>query len=446
MTDAGLAIDTLADVRDAIGAAWRKQFGSSMDVSDASPDGVLIGIVSEQIAIVNEALEALVAARRPGGATGAALRGLCSLTGTREIPASFSTVMLTVTGTPSAVVASGSLVSTTSTGQQFTTSIAATIGATTPWTSATWTAGTRANNAGNVYQVVTAGGTPSSAPAPSGTDPTTTYTDGGGTVWRFLGRGTGVADVAARATVTGPIVAAAGDITRIDTPAGGWTGVINLLDAAIGRAAMTDAQLRVLRALELAQPGTGPVDAISAALLLVPGVTACTVFNNPTDTTDGSGLPPHQIEAMVRGGADQDIFDALRANVPAGILTHGTVAGTSIDSKGRPQPTAFSRVADVQVFVTLAITVDAARFPSDGAAQVALAVATWGNAQDDGLDVSAGAVLAQAFLVPGVIDAALPFIGITASPTSSATIAITSRQHAVYDTSRIVVTATPRVP
>lgn len=456
LTDQGLQIATLADVRAQINTAWQQAFGASMDVSDRSPDGQQIGIISEAFALLNELLEVIVSSQDPDKATGAFLRALCALTGTVEILPSFSTVTLTLTGTPTAVVPVGSLASTQSTGQQFTTTADddGTIVALAAWVALTaYSAGTspadadRKTNAGNAYICITSG-----TSAGSGGPITTAADITDGTVhWKFLGPGAGAVDVIARATTTGPIVAVSGDIVNIDSPTGGWDGVINLLDASLGRAQMTDAALRALRQAELAQPGTSPADAIRAALLLVgqstnDPVTSCSVFVNLGDVTDVDGLPPHTIEPLVRGGADADIFAALLANVAAGIRTHGTVTGSVADSSGNVQTMAFSRVTEVLVYVSITLIKDPAVYPSDGDDQVKAAIVAWGNARDDGTDIVAAAVLAQVFGVAGVLDVSLPLIGTAPAPVASTTIVMTKRQRGVFDTSRISVTTSNGSP
>ena len=452
LTTAGLQIATLADVRSQINSDWLQAFGASMDVSDGSPDGQQIGIDAEIFALLNELLEAIVSSQDPNKATGAALAAICAITGTKNPGATFSRVTLTLTGTPTATVPDGSLASTLSTGQQFTTAGAGTVTivAATAWAGTTaYVAGDRRTNASSIY-LCTVGGTSAGSGGPTGTTRGVNITDGGVT-WRFLGAGTGFVDVATRATVTGPIIAVSGDIVNIDTPTGGWQpgsgGVVNLLDATVGANELTNAQLRVLREQELARPGTSPKNAIRAAMLGdVAGVTSCTVFSNVTDVTDVNGIPPHSVLALVKGGADQDIWDALLANVADGIRTFGTVIGTAVDSEGTPQPEAFSRVTEINVYVSVTLVVDANSFPADGAAQVALAIATNGNARDDGTDVTWSWVLAQCFTVAGVLSGDMPLIGTAPSPTLSTTIAISLFQRAVWDTSRVSVTATPGTP
>jgi hypothetical protein len=458
LTPAGLQIATRADVRDQINSAWLQAFGASMDVSDGSPDGQQIGIDAEIFALLNELLEAIVASQDPNKATGDALAAICAITGTKNPGATFSRVTLTLTGTPTATVPDGSLASTLSTGQQFTTAGAGTvtIAAATAWAGTTaYAAGDRRTNASGIY-VCTVGGISAGSGGPTGITRGVDIPDGSGPlVWRFLGAGTGFVDVVARATVTGPIVGVAGDITVISTPTGGWTdgsgGVVNILDATVGANKLTDAQLRVLRESELARPGTSPKNAIRAALLDVGAgtsnpVTSCTVFSNVTDVTDVNGIPPHSVLALVKGGEDQDIWDALLANVADGIRTTGTAIGTATDSEGTPQPEAFSRVTEINIYVSVTLVVDASKFPADGAAQIALAIATNGNARDDGTDVTWSWVLAQCFTVAGVLSGNMPLIGTAPSPVVSTTIAISLFQRAVWDTSRIGVSTSPGTP
>lgn len=447
LTTAGLEIDTLADVRAFLNQQWREAFGQSMDVSDLSPDGQQLGIHAEIYALFNELLEAINSSQDPDKATGAFLRALCLITGTIEIPASFSAVTLTLTGTPTTFVPPGSLASTLSTGQQFVTTADddGTIAALGVWIGSTgYTAGDRKTNVGNAYLCITPG---TSAASPGPNTEAADITDGTAH-WRFLGPGAGAVDVTARATVTGPIVATSGDITNIDTPIGGWDGVINILDATPGRAAMTDAELRALRQIELAQPGTSPKNAIRAALLEVGRgtlnpVTAATVFSNVTDFTDADGVPPHSVEALVHGGEDQDIFDALLANVADGIRTHGSVVGASVDDEGTAHVMKFSRTTEILIYVSITLRKEASAYPTDGDDQVKAAIAAWGNARDDGTDIAASAVLAQCFAVTGVRGVDMPLISAApvTVPVASTPIVVTPRQRGVFDTSRITVTS-----
>lgn len=453
LTDQGLTIPTIADIRADITARILKTISPTLDLSDRSLEGQIVGIVAEAIARAWEQLEVIFTAWDPDKAVGVFLEALSALTGTTPPLPSKSAVVLTLTGTPAAVVPSGDQAG-ISDGQGgyvslWATSELATIAALSAWlTSAAYGLGTRVTHAGNVYQCTLAG--TSGATGPIGADLTSDETDG--TVhWRYLGEGTGAIDVPAACTVVGPTTANAATITAITTPEGGWSGVVNVLDASVGRNAATSAQLRALRELELFQPGSSPVDAIRAELLDVVGVTAVTVFENVQEVTSDDGIPPHSVEAMVQGGDDQAIFDALLASVAGGIRTwgqgSGEVDGSATDSQGTAHPMKFTRPGEVPVYVTITLTKDASRYPSDGDQQVKDAITAWGDLRPAGYDAVSNAILAQAFTVLGVLDVTACSIGTAPAPATSTTIAIGLRQLATYDTSRIVVnSSTAGVP
>ncbi len=449
LDETGLSIATLAELRAQINEALQNAFGISIDVSDRSIEGQVIGILSERLSVIWELVELVNSSQDPDKAVGAALEALCLLTGTFRRPATFSTVTLTLTGTPTTPVPTGSLVSTTSTAKQFETTQDGEITALDAWVDATiYVIGNRVTNAGNAYVCIEDGFSAGSGGPDTQDDDITDNT----VHWRFMGTGTGAVDVTSQATVTGPVVAVSGDITTIDTPVGGWDSVINLLDAVVGEDIMTDAELRVLREIELAEPGTGTLNAIRAALIEVPDVTAVTVFMNVSDTTtDGTGglpagMPPHSVEALITGGDDQDIWDALLANVAAGIQTTGGEVGIATDSQGTEHEEKFARPEELLVYIDITLTKDPENYPDDGDDQVKLAIVTWGNNQLTGKDIVASGISAQAFSVPGVLDVTATLIDTSPGPTLSTTIPVSLIQLAVFDTSRIDVHSSDDIP
>lgn len=74
---------------------------------------------------------------------------------------------------------------------------------------------------------------------------------------------------------------------------------------------------------------------IEARLRSVPGVLEATAV-----------AVGQTIAATVRGGADQDIRDALLDSVPDGIQTIGDIHGAASDSEGTKQTMRFSRSFD----------------------------------------------------------------------------------------------------
>lgn len=438
----GFTRDTLEEILENLRARWRAEFGQSSDLSTNSPDGQIVNILGDRIAELEEGLEQVYHAFTVDGASLAALDDLCAITGTVREPASKSTVTATATGTPSTLLSTGREVSVTGTAKRFVTLAPATIVAVTAWAGLeTLSLGARRTNGGKVYQVITAGTTAASGgPAGNAQD----ITDG--TVhWRYLGDGTGAIDVATEAKETGPTIAVSNTLTVIETPVGGWSSVTNVLDADLGADVELDSSLRLRREEELAAAGAATHPAVLAAVLKVAGVTQAVVFQNQTNGTV-SGMPPKSIEAVVLGGAAQDIHDALFDNVAAGIEMYGSTTGSSVDANGDGQPTAFSRPVDLNIYVIVHLIKNPKLYPPDGDAQVEAAIVAMGDAYRFGKNAVSSAVKAACFDVAGVLDVTAAYIGTAPAPTLETTIQVGPREQAKFDTSRIAVVSSDGVP
>ncbi len=448
LTEEGFVVKPLETVLAEIQSDWRSKFEDSADLDPQSPDGQLITIITTLVSAIWDLLEALNAQFDPDQASGANLVALCALTGTVPLPATPSTVTATLTGTPATVVAAGKVASVEDTGARFATTAEATITAVDPWAGATvYAVGERSTNGSSparVYQVteITGGGESAGSGGPTGTG--TAIVDNEVT-WRYLGDGTGAVDVEAEAEEVGPTVCVSGTLTVIENPVAGWTSVNNVLDAELGRAEETDAELRARRELELRASGNAALDAIRSDVLQVEEVTSCVVFENATDTTNGDGMPPHSIEVLVEGGEDQAIADAIWATKAAGIATYGSETVEVADSAGGTHDVNFTRPDLIDIYVEITVLVDGSAgslWPTDGEDQLKAAIVAFGEGLGIGRDVTASAVGAQAFQVPGMLDATPVYIDDAPSPGSSATIAIGQRERSAWDTSRIEVIVT----
>lgn len=468
LTTEGFLAKTLDIVRNDINTAIKNAFGATVRTDDQSILGQLVGILAERLALLWEILEIIYGMMDPDSATGAALERLALLTGTLRPQATFSAVNLVLTGDPATTVPSGNQVKTSSTGATFLTDNSVVLAAVPAWaTSHAYAIGNRVTANGHVYQCVVAGTSdpttgPNSFP-PNFLDPGNTPhaqndIHDGTVTWVYCGEGTAAGDTTATATTSGIVPAAAYDLSVIVNSILGWSSVTNLEDAVVGREIATDAELRLLREQELAAGGSSPINALRAELLQVPGTIAVSIFENVTDFTDADGLPPHSIEAIVRGPSptsaayDQSIFDALLAGVAAGIKTASatlatTVVGTAVDDQGTSHTMTFSRPTEVPIAIILDVVKDPDEYPADGDAQIKAAIVAWGDAQSTGRDAVASRIIAQAFQVPGVLDVTSCKIAVSpAVPTVSTTIAITPRQLATYDTSHIVVNSSNGIP
>jgi hypothetical protein len=450
LSDDGFIPKPLTVLRAEMNDAMRGAFGTSIDLGDTSLLGFIIGILAERLALIWELLDAINASQDPDKATGAALIAVAILTGTIMPSEQASVAILTLFGVPNTTVQSRSRIKTLSTGVEFATDEDAIIVLLDAWqTGTSYALGARVwSDTARVYQCITPGTSGISPVSGTGTD----ITDGGTVHWKMIQDNVpdhGAADVTSTATVTGPVTALAGDITDIVNGVDGLTAVTNLLDATPGRNDATNEELRQLREQELAGEGDTTPDALRAKLLKIPGITSVTIFTNETDFVNADGMPPHTVEALIRttwspgDPNDQRIYDLLRANVAAGITTTGNQVGSSIDSSNNVHVIKFSRPVEVDIYVDATLVKDPTAYPADGDTQIKAAIVKFGDAQLAGVNVVATRVTAQVFSVSGVLDVPRSgslggvLVGIAPSPTSDVTIAITTRQLAVYDTSRI---------
>ncbi len=433
--------------------------GSEEDgsIPAASVAGQLVAIMTDGLSAQWENGEAAYAALSPGGATGDALDVVCSITGTLREGEDQSTVTATCTGTPATVLPTGRVATVEDAGTRFASLAQGTIAAATAWVALTdYVAGDVRTNASRIYICITDG-----TAAGSG-GPTTTAEDitDGSAHWRYVGEGTGYVDVAFEAEDAGALAAASGTLNVIATPISGWQSVKNLLDADLGRSTEGSVALRARREAELSGGGAGTADSIRAAILEIDDVETCTVFYNDSDITDGNGLPPHSVEALVQGGEDADIAAALWDQVGAGIYTHGDETETVEDSQGVDQTVRFSRPDEVTIHVIANVLYDASTFPTDldeGKALIKGAIVTAGDAYPVGLDVRASQLAGKVFngptstdagavACPGILDVTSLLIRTSSPPIASTTIAIGVRERAVFDTARVTVNLTSGTP
>lgn len=245
----------------------------------------------------------------------------------------------------------------------------------------------------------------------------------------------------------GEVIGASGTITDIVTPVAGITSVTNALDVTVGRDIETDAAFRLRRASLLQIGGESTISAIRSDLLAVTGVDEVFVFNNPSDATDSDGIPPHSFEAVVRGGADQGLWNAVLNSSPAGIQSHGTEVGTAEDVQGDTQTVSFTRAADVLMYAEVTLTRDAVVYGGGvqavGDAAVKQAIIDYWLAFDQriGKDVITNAFYGTVYAIPGVLQVTVLKVDDTMPATTTATTTIGPRSIAVFDTSRVTVTS-----
>lgn len=443
VTDEGFATKPLDIIKAEIEQALKDLISPALDVSADGPLGQFIGVIAEAISEGWEVAEAVYRAFDPDNAGGDGLQNIAALTGAIRLSATASTVTVCCTGTAATVLTVGRVLE-TGNGDRLASTEEATLAAADVWAVLTaYVLDDIASNDSNTYVCVQAG-TSAAAGGPTGTG------DGivdGTCKWNFCGDGTSYALVPFEAEETGPVSADAGAIDTedgvgsIETPVAGWDDARNLEDAEQGRDEETDAAFRLRREQLLRMTGAAALDAIRADILDVEDVTACRVFENTTDVTDGDGLPPHSFEALVLGGTDQDIADQIWESKAAGIASYGSESASAEDSQGDSHTMYFSRPTEKDIYVIVDLTKDD-DYPSDGDAQVKAALAAHGDDLGIGSDVVHSALYAPVFGVSGVVDVTGIKIDFSAPPAGTSNLVIGNRELSMWDTADIVVNAT----
>lgn len=369
-----------------LNAEMKAIFGDNMNVSPESPNGQVNGTISESNANLWEILEEAYNAFNPSAATGVSLSNLVQLNGITRQAATSSQAQLTLTGTPGKLISAGSLVSTSDTGDQFSTETDITL-----------------DGAGN-------------------------------------------GSVFASALETGVISALAGTLTVIDTPITGWDTVTNNADATEGRDEETDVQLRSRREKSVATGSQAIIDAIYAEVANVEGVTQTTVLENDTNAVNGDGLPPHSFQVIVVGGDNEDIGNAIWVTKPAGILSFGDITTEIEDSQGIPHDISFSRPIEINIYVEVDITIND-DYPANGDELMKQAIVDYANGElvagrgfGLGDDVIYTRLYTPVNLIPGHEINTLK-IGIAPSPTGTSNIVIDATETSNFITDNIGVTS-----
>lgn len=445
LTATGFVIRSLENINALVISAIQSAIG----VAPVDALLTVLQIYNERLAEIWQLAQAIYDSGNVDAAVDAAQDNLNAITSTKRKGARTSTTVLTWTGNPGVPVTANTQAKTSVSLQLFTTDTSTGLIVALPAYAINTVYGEEARvTANSRCYVCRQGGTSAAA----GTGPSSTgiaIAEGPDDLqWDYLGDGTGAVDIAAHALITGPITAAARSITVIDTHLSGVLGVINVLDAAIGADKETNADYRVRRVVELAQPGSGTSSAIKAALAEVTGATNITVFQNTTDAINVDGMLPHSVEVLVRGGDSMVIAQLILANVDGGIQTVGNTSQFVTNPSGFIVQVFFSRPIERNVYNTLSITYDPLTFPLNGVAQIQTAISVYGQTSSTGVDARPYQVGRIAGAIAGVLDITGNLISVypVTVPVASVNIPFALRELAIYDTSRIIVNITPGTP
>lgn len=118
----------------------------------------------------------------------------------------------------------------------------------------------------------------------------------------------------------------------------------------LGQNEETDAQLRARRQQSPAIASQGYLDGLYAALLNLDGVVDARVYENNTATTDANGILRNSIWAIVEGGSNTDIANALRSKT-YGVGMKGTVTVNIARAAGNDFIAKFDRPTSVPLYI-----------------------------------------------------------------------------------------------
>ena len=402
LTDSGFVIKRLAEILADDRALAIQLFqdlvspGQNVDVSDSSALGRLISLAAPSEADLWEAAQEVYAAFDPNSATGIALDNLVAYAGLTRKEQTFTTASILVAGDTNTLIPVGQTVSSSFTGEQFTTvgaiSLAAsnasgitvsvvTLANSTAYT-ITYTNTTTSNTItytsdGSAtvqeildgLQLVIAGGHPSLTATVVGTTLVVDRNDIFQTVNFTTSANLGINKVRTVGEVVainaGVIEQPANTIDTILTPLLGWDSVINPVAATPGEDRETDEQLRLRFRNAKFERATNTLDAIYSALINTDGVSEVTIYENDTSVVDGNGVPAHSFLPIVVGGLSTDIANAIWDNKPIGILSYGNTTVSISDVQGFPHDISFSRPDPVVIYISMDITTDV-NFPANG--------------------------------------------------------------------------------
>lgn len=156
----------------------------------------------------------------------------------------------------------------------------------------------------------------------------------------------------------GKIVPSANTITKIVNPTVGVFTATN--PSAVlyntGIAVETDAELRTRQMKSAALAGQSTFDSILGQLLNVSNVTKAMLYENDTGSTDANGIPAHSICAVVQGGEDAQVANAIYATKTTGCGTYGSDSYAIASPYGTSTTIYFSRPTDYACEVDVSIS------------------------------------------------------------------------------------------
>lgn len=220
--------------------------------------------------------------------------------------------------------------------------------------------------------------------------------------------------------------------------------VTNINAIINGENVETDAELRERYAASLSTGGASTLEALRASILRVAQVKTVLIEENDT-LSELNGIPGKSFSALVYGGNDLDIAQAIYKTKPAGIQSFGSVQVTIADSLGNDHLIGFERAEEVPVYANITLTTNEF-FPIEGLDKVRTNIIKYiGGLDEDetvynglalGEDVIYTKLISAVHAVGGIEDVTVQ-LGTATDPTGTSNIAVSNRQVAVTDFGKV---------
>ncbi len=375
----GFTPKTFAEIKASIDTVMKPTLGAGVATDSDSLYANIRNVFALELALAWEAQESIYNQRGINLAEGVQLDNEASVVGVQRVGASFSVVGVDVEGSQSTVIPVGTQLNVSSTGK--------------------------------IFQTTTEHTLPAVGSQPLA--------------------------ITMQAIEKGAIVCLSGELTG--TLPIGVTSMTNPLDATVGDAQETDEEFRVAYPTRLARIGGASIPAITAELESVANVTSALLRENVTDIIDTNNLLPHSFQAIVSGGTDEDVAQALFDKKAAGIATNGAESEVIVFN-GQNFTLNFDRPTDILIYITVDIlTVDSLLFPVNGNVVIEDNILAYGDTLVADNDVLLAKLQQSITSVPGILTYTLKFDTITPPVNQTINIAIDLDEVADFDSTRTIV-------
>ncbi len=292
--ETGMHIPAYSDIRDDLISSMKEIFGNDIYIDEDSQDYQQISIFAKKIFDTNALALLTYNNRTVNTAIGIGLDNLCALVGIVRKPATYSTVQLVITGTPSTVITQGKASD---------------------------------QDDEHVWNL-----------------PETVTIPDDGTI-----------TVEATCNDAGDITVASNTITKIVTPVFGWYSVANNFTGSGGTNQESDAELRARYALATSSPSESVFESILASVYSVEGVKRIKGYENDTGSENDLGHPAHSITLVVEGGDNTDVANEIYFKKTPGCYTNGTTSVDIVSLSGNTTKISFYRPTYKTVYVKVTL-------------------------------------------------------------------------------------------